>query len=320
MKLLIILLALATSRVLGPLIWNAHVPFLRSFIPRPRKKGVTKSTAQTHHPPSPLPYGENTLASWAKRPAGRLVVFVHGFGGHATGTWNEFPRLLLRRAAFQHCDIVFYGYDSTYTRADINAQRLNSFLHDRITSPTIIVNALLEAEAQRPQTFCYENVFIVAHSLGAIVSRRALLNANREKALWPDKVGLILFAPAHMGANIQELVMPAVMGIPFFGPIVSGIGKWRFQSLQDLEPRCFTLQQLHEHTTAALANRNGRCHIARKVIHASKDRVVHPHTFCDDPPLKIFEGRNHMDICKPSGVFLAPLDELRDVLIESQGP
>jgi alpha-beta hydrolase superfamily lysophospholipase len=132
-----------------------------------------------------------------------------------------------------------------------------------MTSPTTIINPLLDAEAQRPETFCYENAFMVAHSLGAIVSRRALLNASRENAFWTDKVGVILFAPAHMGAHILGLVMEALMGIPIVGGIVSAIWRLRFQSLRDVEPECVTLRQLQEHTRDALARGSGRCHIAQ---------------------------------------------------------
>ena len=296
MRMLIVLITSAAWVALG---WPGFF-----YVWPYRRKAVVDRNDQYHQASCPLPNGHHTQGSWATRSPRRLLVFVHGFKGHATGTWNQFPRLLLRERACEDCDIVFYGYDSLHSRVDISAHRLRNVLHVLMTSPTTIINPLLVEEARRPETFCYENAFMVAHSLGAIVSRRALLNASRDKTFWTDKVRLILFAPAHMGANIQSLYKEALMGIPFVGGIVSAIGQLRFQSLQDLDPKCTTLQQLQEHTKEALGKGSGRCHIALKVIHASKDRVVEPHIFCEDPTFQVFEDRNHRDVCKPSEGFL----------------
>ncbi|MDX0196885.1 hypothetical protein GOC06_26085 [Sinorhizobium meliloti] len=48
-------------------------------------------------------------------------------------------------------------------------------------------------------------VTVIAHSLGAPVSRRALLDAIRNQASWAGKTRLQLFAPAHMGAYLNKV-------------------------------------------------------------------------------------------------------------------
>src|SRR4029077_16352823 len=56
-----------------------------------------------------------------------------------------------------------------------------------------------------------DRVLFVAHSLGAVVLRRALLDcyldaARYDDAHWSRHSSLILFAPAHSGANVLRLI------------------------------------------------------------------------------------------------------------------
>src|SRR5215217_7502595 len=41
---------------------------------------------------------------------GTAIVFLHGFGGSATGTWEQFPTLLATLPEAANTDVFFLGY------------------------------------------------------------------------------------------------------------------------------------------------------------------------------------------------------------------
>src|SRR5713226_7104842 len=74
------------------------------------------------------------------------------------------------------------------------------------TRPSVIVNGTLRPELHRKAEFQYGSVVVVAHSLGAVVARQALLDLDEDRnPKWLNKISLVLFAPAHMGADVVPL-------------------------------------------------------------------------------------------------------------------
>src|SRR5688500_13432064 len=162
--------------------------------------------AQFHLDSGELDRDTGTTALWAVNPNRTLLVFVHGFGGSATGTWVAFPELLDVSSKARHCDCVFYGYDGFRTRAYVSALKLLAFLDRLCTDTANTINATLPSVApKRAADFAYDKIIIVAHSLGAIVSRQALVSAHKSGAAWAAKVDLVFFAPAHSGADLLLL-------------------------------------------------------------------------------------------------------------------
>src|SRR5262249_28054230 len=133
-------------------------------------------------------FGRKTRAYLAINSNGKLLFFVHGLGGSSTSTWDQFSSLLPKEPACVGCDLIFYGYDGLYVRSDNSAVDLGDFLDRLLTDPCAILNPLLDPLQQRPASFSYNSVVIVAHSLGAVVSRRAVLNALRSGKQWTDKI------------------------------------------------------------------------------------------------------------------------------------
>lgn len=232
------------------------------------------------------------------------------------GTWDLFPNLLQEQSSTKGNDIFFYGYESLRQRAAYSAAELRDWLQDIFSQRTAeFVNSLLPPQApRRPADFGYERVIISAHSMGAVVVRRALLDLAREQNLLFDQVRLIFFAPAHMGGDIIQLASVAlgVLRLPLISPIL----KLAWPSLRDLEPGSGTLSQLREHTIDAIeqarAKRTPARHlIAETVIHGQKDKIVIQNPFCDDPSLKRAHGKGHMEICKPREGYEEPIAHLR---------
>jgi pimeloyl-ACP methyl ester carboxylesterase len=271
--------------------------------------------SQAHFLPKNIEeFGLKTRAYFSINPNGKLLLFVHGFGGSSTGTWDQFSSLLPEEAACAGCDLIFYGYDGLHVRSDISATNLGNFLDRLLTDPCAIVNPLLDPLQQRPASFSYNSVVIVAHSLGAVVSRRAVLNALRNGKQWTDKIKLALFAPAHMGANTAKLAAQAITALPWVGNFLAPWIQYKFSVLQDLETASLTLKQLLDDTEKALKQAKATYLIATSVVFGEHERIVNPNRFCEDPDLKVFKSKDHMQVCKPSKDFIEPIQEVIGLL------
>jgi pimeloyl-ACP methyl ester carboxylesterase len=261
---------------------------------------------QSHHLSRKLPFGIQTQANWAVRPNGKALVFIHGFGGSAISTWLQFPSLLQAESALSGYDHVFYGYDGLKKRAHASANQLSLLLEKMVGMPNRADLGLFDS-ISRPISFRYKEVILVAHSLGAVVARIALLDAHRNRRAWTKRTSLVLFAPAHMGANILKLASGA-MGVLRLAP-VEALARYRFQVLHDLDEQSLTLTQLQ--TNTGLAIKRGAKHLnAKRVIYGGLDKIVNPHDFCEDPPAQFIQDATHTSVCKPKTGFREPLVQL----------
>lgn len=262
--------------------------------------------AQTHHVAQPLRFGRRSEVHWALVPKGKALLFVHGFGGSATKTWVQFPSLLQAEPSCSGHDHIFFGYDSLRRRARPSADELITFLDALFHDPIGLVNETL-GRTVRKRPFRYTHVTLVAHSLGALVSRLALLDAFNKRRAWTSKTSLVLFAPAHEGANILALASLA-MGAFRLVP-VEALARYKFQVLHDLDESSPTLKRLRTQTKAAIA-KGGKHLIARRVVYAGGDTVVNPYDFCQDPSAEFIQNASHTSVCKPSQSFVEPLVHL----------
>ena len=261
---------------------------------------------QTHCIPREIPYGKSSWAYWSLKPSGTILVFVHGFGGSSTGTWRQFPDMLIKHDMGGICDIVFYGYESMRSRTRYSALDLLGLLDNLCTSPAPVINSTVLPQMQRPAEFSFNRVVLISHSLGGLVCRQALVEACYSKRVWLDRIALVLFAPAHLGADVIKLANSAF-------PIIGALMKFRWQSLLDLECKSETLAALLKDTESLISDGNQSL-IAKKVILADHDDIVSPNRFLSDPNPAVFHGKNHFEVCKPDLSFSAPLDELLGVL------
>lgn len=107
---------------------------------------------------------------------------------------------------FSGHDFIFYGYDALKARIKPSAFFFLRILEVLFNSPAdAVINPTLLDDDQRP-AFQYEYVTVVAHSAGAVVARRALLDAQKAGASWLPRVRLVLLAPAHQGASLLPLL------------------------------------------------------------------------------------------------------------------
>lgn len=264
-----------------------------------------------HHTASiELKHGDNSQGFFSFEAPDNLLFFVHGFGGNATGTWNEFPSALTFDDHFSQTDIVFYGYDTFGGQANDHATQLYHFMN-KMVQP--LANGILPAQQQLPERN-YKRILLVAHSLGAILVRQAQLLAEIDNKDWVQKSELALFAPAHHGAAVVSLATQALPGLL---SLLGLFARFRFPILNDLDPEKEGIIQSIRSATEKLQDANkGDFTRARLVVHAKGDKVVKNIQYLADKPAAIIEDSSHISVCKPSAKYNEPIHYIKSILFQ----
>lgn len=187
---------------------------------------------------------------FAVKPNRKAILFIHGFSGDAIKTWTDFHELLPASTKCAGRDIFFYGYDGLRAEMNASAAIFRNFLNRVFENTDALLANNLPPSAQREGDFVYDELLIVAHSLGAVISRRALLDATQLNLNWVDRTKLLLYAPAHKGARVADLALEAASSfsfLKFFGALA------RFESplIEQLKPGSLALRQLLKDTQTA---------------------------------------------------------------------
>jgi pimeloyl-ACP methyl ester carboxylesterase len=249
---------------------------------------------------------------FALNPNRKAILFIHGFSGCAVLTWSKFSTLFPPRPNGRQRDLFFYGYDGL--RADLMASA--ALFRDFLTRffAEGFVNTHLPEAMQRPEDFIFEEVLIAAHSLGAVIARRALLDATKMGLDWPKRTRLILYAPAHTGASVATLALETASCFPFmrfFGALA------RFESplIDQLAKKSSLLTQLLRDTNAACKRGANRHLIPCRIITAEYEKIVNSDYFLPlDPAPETIPNTTHTTVCKPQDNFLDPLELLDQCL------
>jgi pimeloyl-ACP methyl ester carboxylesterase len=274
---------------------------------------VEAMSKQTHYRSDLQCEDGKGIAYWAIEPEGKALVFVHGFGGDPSETWMQFDSMLEGEQACRGYDILYYGYNSLRRQVRPSGLLFRQFLE--ALDPIAVANRSI-GETVRRNPLTYDRIILVAHSMGAVVSRIALISAYRENRPWLSHTKLILFAPAHRGARIQTLAMEALSGIRWWGGLLGLIGALRisYPPLKDLEPGSEVLLKMLSDTDEAVASPGGTCLLATKVLHGVEDNVIVQASFSKDPEETVIARKGHRTICKPASDFLQPVGAVLEVL------
>jgi pimeloyl-ACP methyl ester carboxylesterase len=245
------------------------------------------------------------------------LVFVHGWGGSATSTWEQFPQVISQMEEAGRIDAYFLDYPSTTRKVAFCADMLRQFLFDLAREPAAaVINGTLPAGAEpRSANESYTHIFIVAHSMGAVISRRALLDLELDRAEL-NRFGMLLFAPAHCGSNLA-LLIDSGLGLDFLpgAKVVGEAARIFLPSMRDLEPGGATLVQLADDARRRQEGPGESSkYLKARVYHAEKDRVVEQLRFVGDYPTVPVLRRTHRSICKPDLDYPRPAVALADLL------
>ncbi|BFU89491.1 MAG: hypothetical protein NTAFB01_06780 [Nitrospira sp.] len=254
------------------------------------------------------------------------ILFVHGWSGNAGDTWEAFPRALRFLPEAADADVFLLDYPSKKHSVAFCAAPLRVFLRDLLKEPiSRIVNpSMPEGTDPRPTGMQYDRIVLVAHSMGAVVSRRALLDLDQDDELTlteadRGKFRLLFFAPAHKGSSIP-LIIRAGLGLDWLpGATLVGMAlEVHFRSLQDLKPRSDCLVTLEKDCKVARKARTeageSLDYLRAHVYHAQGDKVVVQDGFDRDYAMHPVMKKNHRSICKPDYEYRDPLEGLRAAL------
>lgn len=247
-------------------------------------------------------FGRQTKVAWSMRPSRGVVVFVHGFNGAAIRSWADFPVLIRERAEFANWDVIFFGYDGQNTEVASSSADLRSLLDATERPDTLYQSSEALPQARRKHPSSYDRIVLVAHSLGSIISRRAMLDGYNESipATWSPKVELFNFAPAHGGAKLLSLLSETIGLLDLAVSVAQFANK--FIVLRDLKVGSPTVTRLESDTRAAVLAGRGNLR-AIDTVWARNDKVVTNGPFALDPPPRpsnVVSGKTHTSVCKPA--------------------
>jgi len=159
---------------------------------------------------TPIPFhlsSMNLHIRGAGHSADSVVIFVHGLNGEGYKTWGEFPRRIFEGTAGIKPDVAIFDYFSGKRR----------YLRARPQVPQV-AEALARCIGELAGS--YDQVFVVAHSLGGLISRDAvrfyLQNLDQSPRELKRLAGLILFSSPLKGSKWAiRFAWPAMIEIKY---------------------------------------------------------------------------------------------------------
>ncbi len=249
----------------------------------------------------------------------RAVVFVHGWGGSPAATWYRFQELIDDDSApdvwmwWRDADLYFYGYESRRFSISEHAERFLRFLDQifpvRSSSLVQATDAMLE--------YCYRELYLVGHSLGAVVLREGILDraaiaaaaarpSSESTALLEGR--LRLFAPAMHGARPNGwlgLAYHLLREIREVKPWLEAAVESQ-TIVRQLHSESDKLKRLRDETEK-LAGTTSHPALVADVVYGEKEHIVERDKFrLDKIDLPVL-GRDHRSICKPDEKYRDPL-------------
>ena len=270
---------------------------------------------QTHFQIRPVgEVDDETYALLSVMPNRQCIVFIHGYSGKPLETWAEFDRLLPQESCCTGVDVFFYGYDGLFAEMAASASLFADFLESILARPMSMIRRALPPGASREADFRYDRVLLVAHSLGAVVTRWALLDLRDRGHRGLDAVSMVLFAPAHKGARVQALANEVLGGFSFTRILGAGA---RFQSplVDQLAVGSRELESLEARTTGSVREDGARSYLVpRCIVIAEFEKIVSNLRFASDGPPRAFRRATHMNVCKPRDSWRDPLVVVTEVI------
>jgi triacylglycerol esterase/lipase EstA (alpha/beta hydrolase family) len=257
-----------------------------------------------HFPVAPLRDGRTKIIA-SRSDATRCVLFVHGFAGDALETWKGFETRALTNEDFKGTDLVFFGYDGLRSNALASSGFLFDLMDEMLTSPDMLIGFV------RANMAPYSRCVLVAHSLGAVVSRWALLRAHESHCKWLEHIRYLLFAPAHRGGIIVDS-LSKLLGGNVITKALADVAKLGVPLLNELEANSAMLKSLERQTRAAVKSGCKALRPSRVVI-AEYEDVVSNLPFPGDPYPTAIRDARHTSVCKPAE-FLVSIDFVKELL------
>ncbi|HVV43711.1 MAG TPA: hypothetical protein VHC72_00855 [Bryobacteraceae bacterium] len=265
--------------------------------------------APDHYDCASLPGDERSKVILSRNKPDALVIFVHGFRGDALETWQDFDQLVITNPRFKSTDFIFFGYDSYLSNVLAGASFLYNLLNDLEEKNRAAIAGVANPEVAGVRCE-YKRMILVAHSLGAVVCRWAIVRAVEEGKKWRSRLRLLLFAPAHTGSELAHLATSAAGSFAWISLFVQAV-KANVPLVRELDPSSRILTELAGRVSQA---KNEPCLKASRVIIAEREVVVSNLPFPGDPCPDALRDTDHISVCKPRAGRMKQVEYLEDLL------
>lgn len=242
----------------------------------------------------------------------RLVVFIHGFGGRATSTWDDFRFSGKFSSWWRDADMLFVGYDSTKDNITAVANRIRRNIPRFYPLPFPPAMVVGGAQAREDIGTPYEDLVILGHSLGGLIARRMLVDAaqgwidDKDEAFERPSVldaRLRLFSPATAGFRAAGL-LGLLKATPFWPAVNMYLRE--ASAYTDLQPGSTTLVETRRRTEKLAAESKDLGALRAQIIWANPDDVVIAERYDTDRVDDSIDGTSHTSVCKPSAGYSVP--------------
>jgi triacylglycerol esterase/lipase EstA (alpha/beta hydrolase family) len=197
----------------------------------------------------------------------KLVLFIHGLGGTAEGTWQRFPELIREDPELTELyDIRTFEYSSGAIGS----------------KPSLAISSVILKTEIESRYAAYSDIALIAHSQGGLVARYYI--AERLNSGQPLCVSrLLTFATPHQGSGFASLLKR----VPFAS-----------QQAEDLDPNSQFLHALGVAWGQAKADRR----VLTRYVGAADDAIVGPVSAMGlwNPAYQVVSGVGHIAIVKPA--------------------
>jgi len=242
----------------------------------------------------------NNSGNASSKDKKRIIVFIHGFKGDSTETWTNkktkavWPILIRKDSELKGFDIDTYSYRTSCEVDGLNVEELSSQF----------------SEYLKQETKKYDEIYIVAHSMGGIISLRAISSIEPRFPQELSKIkGLFLMGVPFKGTNIFE---------SYFGGIFRAFCPSR--QLPDLKPDISYLYALENDWTRIGHIKYPQIYAAYekratlKHIIVSRDSLFSPLADTAYPV-----DKDHINIVKPADRNDSVYKWVKDKIIDIQG-
>lgn len=223
------------------------------------------------------------------RPDSRIaVVFLHGWNGSGDGSWGKFPQLACTDDGLSQTQIFLANYPTFMARRELPISRMARWLRQDFFSDALF-----------PQ---FEQIHIVAHSMGGLIARRIYLQDTLQRGASTIR-SLVTIASPYQGADIAGLASAL------------GISK---KLVDDMTPDSSFLQSLSDDWSDVRTKPLTYC------FTSPQDSIVKQNSAKSQCECNFdFTQWGHIDMVKPDSVqddrYRAPMRALKRALVPKPG-
>jgi pimeloyl-ACP methyl ester carboxylesterase len=250
-----------------------------------------------------FPFNEallNLHRHFGDRVAKRVIVFVHGLGGNGYNTWEKLPQFVFDDSSRDPVDVALFDYFSGHRRRVLER-------------PTLPVIAEILTERLQDLSKRYDEVFVVAHSMGGLISIDALRSYIRQREEEPGLLrvlaGVIFIATPFNGSRLADY--------PILRELLSESEQLAPSSAYQQDLRQFITDNIDTKNRVGLTPEQYK--LPLWAIIGGLDRIVHRSsaTFgIDESQIRTAVNRGHTGVVKPQESDSQIVTWVRDMVDE----